>query len=374
MRSQPSAWARRSSASRRGLSTPLRASQSLPQARSDRTVHEVCTTAIVSAATPRRDDALDPFPVAVCPALAESLRLEEGNHLAHLRRITFLRVDAARREPGRNLRYEPPDDVEPVRPAEEGDGRLMVDHLFGKLGSVRHPGRVRGDDPVAAEPFPGKRREEIASETGSAPRNKPRRVLASKLDRLRRDVGQVHVQTGPRVGDADPGRADPASEVEREPARILGYALEPGPDEDGQVEPRDEPAPIDLEAKPEDLHRSDDVAGRLEREPAIEDPEEVGMLARSDALVLARIELRGDHPERERDQLPRLLARILAEELGSAHPLGRGLDQFQDRGWVGGGVPPQTFRRVRGRVALAHCPAPACSAPWVRFCSASAWK
>ena len=102
-------------------------------------------------------------------------------------------------------------------------------------------------------------------------------------------------------------------------------------------------------------------------------PNDVSPLADPEVLVLASLELHGKDAERERDQLARLGARVLAEELRGAHPLGGGLEQLADGREVRG-VRPCTFRRVGGRFALAHCPAPGCSAACVRFCNASAWK
>ena len=102
--------------------------------------------------------------------------------------------------------------------------------------------------------------------------------------------------------------------------------------------------------------------------------QELSVLANAQMLVLAGLELRRKYAEGERHQFARLRARILAEELRSAHPLGGGLEQLADGGKMGGGMRARAFRRVGGRFALAHCPAPGCSAACVRFCNASAWK
>src|SRR5438270_10510207 len=98
------------------------------------------------------------------------------------------------------------------------------------------------------------------------------------------------------------------------------------------------------------------------------------MVPDGDVLPVARLELRGKDPEREGDELARFLPRVFAEQLLRPHPFGGRLEQLGDGGKVGGGRMPHAFWRVGRRFALAHWPAPGCSAPCVRFCNASAWK
>src|SRR5205085_3393201 len=90
---------------------------------------------------------------------------------------------------------------------------------------------------------------------------------------------------------------------------------EGGVDQYWQIEPGDEPAPIDLEAQPEQLDRSYDVTGRLGVQAPREQAHELPVVAGIDGARRMLGELRGQHAQGMRDELARLLLRVFAEQL-----------------------------------------------------------